>query len=215
MVSSQSLISKSLSYSIVIFSSSLFSLSFSFILWSAGTAKSGFFVVVDNHSVWSSGRDEMIHLYLKTPERFMRFLFGRILGCAYTICSYGQMKSFCSIPCGAPCPLSRVLSDNIFALIYWIRLLCDWSFRVNHHIIYIFYFIMSCLFLLLFCLYGFILCCYEKRFCFSLKTYPSFLVWDFACISLEISTQLFLFRFFFYLFLSSWCSCFLYCVWWL
>ena len=53
---------------------SLFSLSFRFILWSAGTAKSTilqilffFFFFVDDYEVWSSGRDLVIRLYVKVP----------------------------------------------------------------------------------------------------------------------------------------------------
>ena len=34
----------------------------------------------------------MIRLYLKIQEELVRLIFlGRIVGCAYTICSYGQI----------------------------------------------------------------------------------------------------------------------------
>ena len=54
---------------------SFFSLSFRFILWSAGTAKSTilqillffFFFFVDYHEVWSSSWDLAIRLYVKVP----------------------------------------------------------------------------------------------------------------------------------------------------
>ena len=54
---------------------SFFSLSFRFILWTAGTAMSTilqilfffFFFVVDYYEVWSSGRDLVIRLYVKVP----------------------------------------------------------------------------------------------------------------------------------------------------
>ena len=50
---------------------SFFSLSFRFILWSAGTAKSTilqiFSFFVDYYEVWSSGRDQVIRLYVKVP----------------------------------------------------------------------------------------------------------------------------------------------------
>ena len=52
---------------------SLFSHSFSFIQWSAGTAKSTilqiffFFFLVDYYKIWSSGRDYVIRLYIKVP----------------------------------------------------------------------------------------------------------------------------------------------------
>ena len=53
---------------------SFFSFSFRIILWSPGTAKSTilqilsfFFFFVDYYMVWSSGRDLLIHLYVKVP----------------------------------------------------------------------------------------------------------------------------------------------------
>ena len=50
---------------------SLFSLSFNFTLWSAGTqfCKSSFFV--DYYKVWSSVRVSVIRLYLKSSENFV------------------------------------------------------------------------------------------------------------------------------------------------
>ena len=33
---------------------------------------------------------------------------GQILGCAHTICSYGQIWISCTVPTGSPCQLSRV-----------------------------------------------------------------------------------------------------------
>ena len=65
---------------------SFFSHSFSFILWSAGTAKSTilqvlfflsffffffFFFFADYYKVWSSGRDLLVHLYVKVPSEFV------------------------------------------------------------------------------------------------------------------------------------------------
>ena len=83
-------------------------------------------------------------------------------------------------------------------IIYCIRFLCDWSFRLYHHIIYICYFVASILFLRWHSSYGVVLNYYQKRFSFSLKVSlfqpcPSFLVWDFACLSLEMSIQSLLF----------------------
>ena len=47
-----------------------------------------FFFFVDYYKIWSSGRDLVIRLYLKIPEKFVRPHFpGKILGCAYTLCS--------------------------------------------------------------------------------------------------------------------------------
>ena len=74
---------------------SFFSLSFRFILWSAGTAKSTilqilfsfsflfffffFFFFVNYYEVWSSGRDLVISLYVKVPYEFMRFIITIII----------------------------------------------------------------------------------------------------------------------------------------
>ena len=56
-----------------------FSHSFSFILWSAGTAKLTIlqihFFFVDYYKVWSSGRDSVIRFYVKVPLEFMHVIF--------------------------------------------------------------------------------------------------------------------------------------------
>ena len=61
---------------------SLFSPTFSFTLWFAGTAKSTLrqvlflsFFNVDYHLVWSSDRDYMIRLYLKIQKNFVHLIF--------------------------------------------------------------------------------------------------------------------------------------------
>ena len=58
---------------------SFFSLSFSFISWSAGTAKSTIlqvlFFFVDYYKVWSSGWYQVIRVYVKVPEEFMCVIF--------------------------------------------------------------------------------------------------------------------------------------------
>ena len=58
---------------------SYFSLSFRFILWFAGTAKSTilqiFFFFVDYYKFWSFGRDLVIRLYVKVPMEFMPGIF--------------------------------------------------------------------------------------------------------------------------------------------
>ena len=55
---------------------------------------------------------------------------------------------YCTIPRGTPCPLNHVFTHTILAPICYISLLCDWSFNLNHHIIYTCYFVGSYLFLL-------------------------------------------------------------------
>ena len=55
---------------------SLHSFSFKSTLWSAGRAKSTIIMcLVDYHSAWSSGRDLVICLKPKIPEKFMRLIF--------------------------------------------------------------------------------------------------------------------------------------------
>ena len=64
---------------------------------------------------------------------------GQILGCVYTICSYGQISFSCRIPSGLPCLPSRVQSYSLSVLICCIRLLCDWLFCL-YHITYNYYY---------------------------------------------------------------------------
>ena len=89
---------------------SFFSLSFSFILWSAGTTKftilQVLFFVVDYNKVWSSGQDLVILLYVSPIGVCAYHSLGQVLGCAYTICSYGQISVSCTSPSGSPCPTS-------------------------------------------------------------------------------------------------------------
>ena len=119
----------------------LFLLSFSFTQYSAGTVKSTL------RQVLLSGQDWVIRLYLKIPEK--SHSFGQILGCAYIICSYGQIQNSCTIPRGSASPPIRIWFYILFFLLtYCICFLCDWSFRLYHHIIYICYFVASCLLLL-------------------------------------------------------------------
>ena len=48
--------------------------------------------------------------------------------------------NFCTVLSASPCPPSRVWSYTLFSLIYCFALLCDWSFRLCHHKVYIWYF---------------------------------------------------------------------------
>ena len=67
----------------------------------------------------------------------------QMLGCAYTICSYGQISISCTSTGGSPRPPSRVLSYTPSVLICYIRILCDWWFRHYHNITCIYYFVES------------------------------------------------------------------------
>ena len=114
---------------------------FFFILWLAGTEKFTIFQVlffVDYYKFWSSGWDLGIRLCIKIPLEILFHSPRKLLGCAYTIWVYGQMKIPCTIPCRSPCPRSRVKSYTLSMLICYIRLLCDWSLPLHHYIIYIY-----------------------------------------------------------------------------
>ena len=70
-----------------------------------------------------------------------------ILVFRYIIYSWGQIWISCTIPRWSSSPLNYISSWALFALICSIRLSCDWSFRLYHHIAYMFYFVASYLFL--------------------------------------------------------------------
>ena len=72
---------------------------------------------------------------------------GRILGCVYTICSYGEISISCTIPNGSPFPPNRVKSYTP-VLVCWNRLLRDWWFFLCHHITYICCCVLSILILI-------------------------------------------------------------------
>ena len=126
---------------------SLFSLSFSFTLWFVGTAKSTiwriliFLLII----VWPRLGD------LFVSQNHREVCTSHILDGVWVVhIPFGQMVKFkflAQFPVDhLPCP---VVSSLIFffALIYCIRLLCNRSFRLYHHITNICYFVASCLFL--------------------------------------------------------------------
>ena len=91
---------------------SLFSLSFSFTLWSTGTTRSSIRQVLF-FFCWLS-QDQVVRLRLgdqfvsQNPREVWASHFpGRTLGCPY-ICWYGQILVSCTIPNGSPCPTRRV-----------------------------------------------------------------------------------------------------------
>ena len=117
-----------LSCSIVFFNSrarssylSLFSLSFDFTLWSAGTAKStickfSFFCsLLLGLLVWPRLGDPF------ASQNFRGVCVcrspGQILACVYTMYSYGQISISCTIPSESPFPPSRVESYTLSVLI--------------------------------------------------------------------------------------------------
>ena len=72
---------------------------------------------------------------------------GHIPSCVYTICQYRQISISGTVLSRSPCPPSRVQSYTLSVIIYYICLLSYRSFRLYHHITYIF-FVEFCLFLL-------------------------------------------------------------------
>ena len=96
--------------------------SFNFPMWSAETAKSTilqiffFFLLL---IIIRSG-DPLI---FQNPRGVCASHSpGQMLGCAYTICSYGQVSFSCKVLSGSLCPPSRVLSYTLSLLICCIRL---------------------------------------------------------------------------------------------
>ena len=120
---------------------SFFSHSFSFILWSVDNFATSLFLLI----IITYGRLAEIRCSacMTKSHWSLRVSFSRMLSCAYTICSNGQISVFCTIPSGSTYLHSRLQSYTPSVLICCIHLLCDWSFRLYHHITYIFCFIAS------------------------------------------------------------------------
>ena len=123
-------------------------LSFSFILWSAGTAKSTIlqvlFFFVDYYKVWFSGRDLVICVHVKVPLGFICVIFlDRCWVVHIPFVRMVKSKFLAHLPGGSPCRPSRVSSYIPSALICCIHLLCDWWFHLCHRIAYICYFVAS------------------------------------------------------------------------
>ena len=84
----------------------------------------------------------------KSQKSFVFHSPVHILGCAYTICLFGQISLSCTIPSGSSSRPIRIWSYTLSVLIYYIYLLYDWSFCLSYHIIYIYCFVATYLFLL-------------------------------------------------------------------
>ena len=147
---------------------SFFSYSFRFIQWSAGTAKSTILQLLFlcwlliRLVFWPRLGDPCV---CQSPIRvYVCYFLGQILGCAFTICLYSQIKISYTSPSGPPCRPSRVKSYIHSALIcyfvasYLFSLWYDWSLR-------------RCFVLL----FGEIL--FPLKVSFSLPC-PGFVVWD-------------------------------------
>ena len=87
----------------------------------------------------------------KNPRKFCASHSPRrILVCACTTFSSGQIQLifFCANPIGLLSSPSHILSFTLFVLICCSRLSYECPFRLCHHITYIYYFVVPCLFLL-------------------------------------------------------------------
>ena len=92
--------------------SSLFSHSFSFTQWSAGTAKYTnlqvlfFLLIIIRSFVWLIFA---VPFVCQKPRGVCASRSsGEMLACAYTICSSGRIEISCTVPCGSPFPPSRI-----------------------------------------------------------------------------------------------------------
>ena len=113
---------------------SFFSHSFSFILWSAGTAKSAILQVLFffffcwlllSLEFWLTLGDRRV---CQSPIGvYVCHFIGQVLGCAYTICLYGHILFSCTSSSGSPCQPNHIWSYIPSAQISLIRLLCDYS----------------------------------------------------------------------------------------
>ena len=125
---------------------SFFSHSFSFILWSPGTSlqfcKFSFFLMIIIRSGLLAGIRWSVCMW--KSHRSLCVTFSRTSAglCIYHLLVWSN-KFSCTFPCGSPCRTSLVSSYTPSVLICCIHLLCDWSFRLSHHICYV---IEFCLF---------------------------------------------------------------------
>ena len=91
---------------------SFFSHSFSFILWSSGQQSRQFckfsflLLIIIRSGLLAEIGDPFV---CQSPKGvYVCHFLERILGCAYTICSYVQIQISCTSPSGSLCPPSRV-----------------------------------------------------------------------------------------------------------
>ena len=109
---------------------SFFIHSFSFILWSTGTAKSTMLQVLFfccwlllGLVVWPRLGGPCVCQSLIGV--YACYFLGKVLACAYTVCSYGQIKMSCSFSSGSPCRLVlySFCANLLHSLIMWLLLL--------------------------------------------------------------------------------------------
>ena len=118
----------------------------------------------------------MIPLYLKIPKSFVRLIFLDLFWVMHIpFVPMTKFKRFAQLLA----KMSRFYTYTLFVLIKCNRLLC-------HHIIYICYFVASCLFLLWHSPYGVVLCCYPKKFNFSPKFSLFLAMSTFSCVRFRL-----------------------------
>ena len=127
-----------------------FSHSFSFILWSAGTAKSTILQVLSFLLIIiRSGLLTEIRWFVCMPKSHWSLcvLFSRTGAglCIYHLFVQSNLN-FLHISQWIPLPTPRVYSYSPSVLICCIRLLCDWWFHLCHRVANIYYFVASYLF---------------------------------------------------------------------
>ena len=103
---------------------SFYSLSFSFILWSAGTAKSTilqvlFLLLIIISSGLLAGIRWSVCISKSSTSLCVSF-FGQLLGCAYTIFSYGQIQFLAHLP------VDHIAHLVVFSLILLLHSLIMW-----------------------------------------------------------------------------------------
>ena len=120
----------------------LFSLSFSFILWSAWTAGYLFFLL-------TMTRSDRLHeirgsVCISKSQRILcvALSWGDCWFWMYHLFAWSNLN-FLHIPTGSPSPLGRVKFYPLLSQIYCIRLSWDGSFRLYQHIIYIYSYIVT------------------------------------------------------------------------
>ena len=103
------------------------------------------FFFVGYYKVWSSGRDEVIRLSVKIPMEFVSHS-SRHVGLLIYYLFVGSNLNFLNNSEWITLPTQACPVLYISVLIYCTCLLCDWSFRLHHHINYICYCVVSYLF---------------------------------------------------------------------
>ena len=152
---------------------SFFSLSFNFTQWSAGTEKSTILQILNFYCwlllglvVWPRLGDQLVCQNARGV--CVSHSPGHMLGCAYTICSYGQMSISCTIPSGSLiCLLLYSFCANLLhSLIMWLIV----SSLSPHNLHMLFCCILSILVLVWLVLIGFL--CAIWRNSISLLRFP-------------------------------------------